>query len=72
MKRKLQTMPAIAFALFLASGCANVTPFPGTNGELTFCQGAKPLRWSQMDTDDTIVQIKELNAVGVRLCGWGK
>lgn len=43
---------------------------PGTNGELTFCQGAKPIRWSQMDTDETIAQIKELNAIGGKLCGW--
>jgi hypothetical protein len=40
--------------------------------ELTFCDGAKPIYWSKKDTDKTIWQIKEHNAVGKQSCGWGK
>lgn len=37
----------------------------------TFCAVAKPIYWSSKDTDDTIAQAKEHNAVGKALCGWG-
>jgi len=43
-----------------------------TDGHAGFCDIASPIYWSKADTADTIVQAKELNAVGVKLCGWGK
>jgi len=38
----------------------------------SFCLVALPISWSTKDTDETIEQVKEHNAVGKRLCGWGK
>jgi hypothetical protein len=36
----------------------------------SFCAVAKPILWSARDTDETIRQAKEHNAVGATLCGW--
>jgi hypothetical protein len=36
------------------------------------CTAFAPLYWSRTDTDKTIAQIKEYNAAGKALCGWGK
>lgn len=41
-------------------------------GRAAFCDVAEPIAWSALDTDGTIRQAKEHNAVGTRLCGWGK
>jgi hypothetical protein len=38
--------------------------------DASFCQVAKPMVWSLRDTDSTIEQVKEHNAVGAALCGW--
>lgn len=35
-----------------------------------FCLLAKPFYWSAKDTDETIKQAKEHNAVGAKLCNW--
>lgn len=40
-----------------------------TVGADTFCRVAKPITWSSRDTDETIREVKEHNAVYVRLCG---
>jgi len=48
--------------------CATTTALDGTD----FCVAAKPIYWSQKDTDRTIWQVKEHNAAGKVLCGWGK
>jgi hypothetical protein len=40
-------------------------------GHASFCDVAKPILWSVRDTDATIAQVKEHDAVGVALCGWG-
>jgi hypothetical protein len=31
---------------------------------------SQPIHWSQKDTPETVEQIKEHNAIGVKLCGW--
>jgi len=58
-----------ASLMLTLAGCAKETPSGGTS--LTFCDGAKPILWSSKDTDGTLRQIKEHNAVGVDACGWG-
>jgi hypothetical protein len=35
------------------------------------CASFAPVYWSKSDTDKTIAQAKEHNAVGKALCGWG-
>lgn len=39
-------------------------------GRAAFCDVAEPIRWSATDTGPTVAQVKEHNAVGVRLCEW--
>jgi hypothetical protein len=36
------------------------------------CASFKPVRWSKTDTPITIAQIKEHNAAGKAICGWGR
>lgn len=38
--------------------------------ERALCEAFRPLLWSARDTDETIRQAREHNAVGVRVCGW--
>lgn len=35
----------------------------------TFCQASQPIRWSRLDTPETIAQAKAHNRVWRRLCG---
>jgi hypothetical protein len=52
--------------------CAATMDFSArTDAGASFCAVAKPILWSARDTDETIVQAKEHNAVGIKLCGWG-
>ena len=63
----------IGCATMTASGGGTDLP-AGTDklGRAAFCDVAEPIAWSALDTDGTIRQAKEHNAVGVRLCAWGK
>lgn len=61
-----------------AGACGSLMDFAGielkgtaTNAD-SFCLIAEPISWSTKDTDQTIQQVKEHNAVGKRLCHWGK
>ncbi len=38
---------------------------------LVACASFKPVYWSKADTAQTVAQIKENNAAGKALCGWG-
>lgn len=68
---------AMTFALicpFILSSCATTMGSAArTDGAsaLLFCDGAKPVRWSARDSEGTIAQVKEHNAVGRDACGWG-
>ena len=72
---------ALIWTAVVLIGCATMTasgggtdPPAGTDklGRAAFCDVAEPIRWADQDTDATIAQVKEHNAVGVRLCAWGK
>jgi len=77
---------AMLFAATLAltlTGCAHPTPSsvpvepapiasPVPPAWLGFCAHAKPITWSAKDTDGTLEQVKEHNALGVAHCDWGK
>lgn len=54
----------------ILSGCQTTTVSSGTDA--TFCGAARAIYWSSKDTSGTVVQVKEHNAVGKTLCGWGK
>jgi hypothetical protein len=40
------------------------------SGEIS-CDPWRPIYWSKADTAGTIGQVKEHNAVGKAICGWG-
>jgi hypothetical protein len=41
-----------------------------TINTLAACDVLRPIYWSKKDTLKTIAQIKELNAIGKKACGW--
>lgn len=68
--RLLRHARVLALMLPLApSTCATTTGSEGT--DVSFCGAARAILWSKSDTDGTIEQVKEHNAVGKRICGWG-
>ena len=74
MRSKLRMRLVLLSSLMLfstLSGCETTTGSGATDGHASFCSVASPIYWSKDDTASTIEQAKELNAVGVKLCGWG-
>lgn len=74
LAKRLLTLPA---AILLAS-CETTTDGAGISADAiepiahaSFCTVAKPISWSSQDTPATVAEIKEHNAVGRTLCGWG-
>lgn len=55
----------------LTASCTT-TGSGGTSATLVACQSFKPVYWSRADTPATVAQIKENNAAGKALCGWGQ
>jgi hypothetical protein len=59
--------------LILPSSCATMTGSSvTTDATRVACQSFDPITWSAKDTAVTVAQVKEHNAVGKALCGWGK
>lgn len=65
---RLAKLSALTLPLTL-SACQTTTGSGGTDAP--FCGAARPIYWSTKDTSTTVVQVKEHNAVGRTLCGWG-
>lgn len=61
---------SVATSPLILTGCAPTTVSSGT--EASFCGAARAIYWSTKDTDQTIAQVREHNAVGKSICGWGK
>ena len=59
----------ILLATPLAS-CAT-TDSGGISAAMVACGSFKPVYWSKNDTTATVAQVKENNAAGKALCGWG-
>lgn len=58
-------------SLSILAACGGMTPSSApTSAPSEFCAIARPITWSRKDTDQTILAIKEYDAVGVKLCGW--
>lgn len=55
-----------AVVALLTAACVHARP----QAVASFCDIAKPIYWSDQDTDETIQQAKEHNAVGKDQCGW--
>ena len=62
-KLSVLTLPVIL------TGCQTTTVSDGTDA--SFCGAARAIYWSKKDTAGTQEQVKEHNAVGKTLCGWG-
>lgn len=50
----------------LGIGCQK--PMTAIAGTDAFCQASRPIRWSRLDTPETIAQAKAHNRVWTRLC----
>lgn len=63
-----RTMVFVAISAVLLVGCqGRLMPTAGDAVSI-FCATVQPIRWSTADTDLTIQQARELNAVYVELC----
>jgi hypothetical protein len=65
---------AILFGLILLAtplASCQTTGSDGISPSLVACGSFKPVYWSKSDTTQTITQVKEHNAAGKALCGWG-
>jgi hypothetical protein len=66
---------AMLFALMLLPGlsaCETMMASGETStlGAASFCELAQPIHWSKRDTDETIIEVKAHNAIGVKFCAW--
>lgn len=52
------------------ASCAT-TDSGGISAAMVACGSFKPVYWSKNDTTATVAQVKENNAAGKALCGWG-
>ena len=53
----------------ILTGCVTMAS-GGTETRAALCDQFRPIRWSSADTNETILQAKQTNAVGRALCGW--
>jgi hypothetical protein len=69
----LLTKPVLICAILspvTLTACATTIPSVAPTDKVA-CASFAPVYWSKSDTDKTIAQAKEHNAVGKALCGWG-
>lgn len=66
---RLASLSGLILLATLTASCQ--TTGSGGTSTLVACQSFKPVYWSRSDTPDTVAQIKENNAAGKALCGWG-
>lgn len=71
MSRKQPTLAVlfVTASMLTLTSCATTTDFAGTTDASVACLSFEPIRWSPQDTDQTIIQVKEHNAVWRALCG---
>lgn len=69
MRSTLAVRLALLSGLLMLAGCQTT----GMNSAATkapFCSLAEPIFYSKADTELTKKQVRELNAIGKKLCGW--
>ena len=69
-RKSRATLSALALCAILAACTTMTGSSDPIESRATFCAVAKPILWSERDTDATIEQVKEYNAVGAALCLW--
>ena len=67
MIRNIFAMMTAFAGISLLSGCT-----PNLTAAYVYCDVSKPISWSTKDTDQTIAEVKEANAVHKSLCGGKK
>ena len=68
MKSTLVAVLVLTSAPLMLAACQTMIPSSVTRA--SFCDLAEPVRYSRLDTELTKKQVRELNAIGVKLCGW--
>lgn len=76
-KHRLFATICVAGLTLILTACATMTDLGGARDapppqRAAFCDVAKPIGWAVLDTNQTIAEVKAHNAVGKRLCDWGK
>lgn len=64
MIRRIFATMTVTAAISALAGCA-MAPLPAS---MVYCKIEKPISWSTKDTDQTIREVKEHNAVFSSLC----
>lgn len=65
--KKAELALTLVFTLTLAA-CATMMDSREQTKSSSFCLIVKPISWSKHDTDETLVQVKRLNAQWKALC----
>jgi hypothetical protein len=68
--RKLGNWCGLPLSAILLSSCATTGSSVPT--DRVACRSFEPIYWSGKDTPKTIAQVKEHNAAGKAVCGWGQ
>ena len=73
VRQKLANLSALTL-LGILPACSTMTTVSSapTSSTRVACQSFAPITWSGKDTQLTVEQVKEHNAAGKALCGWGK
>ena len=67
MPKKLLSLSVLVLLL----GCQSPNQTASAVTSSDFCLVTDgPIRWSAKDTDETIIQVKKFNAIGLKLCHW--
>lgn len=68
--KTLATSSALMLLAILLASC--VTTGSSVPVTKVACGSFQPITWSGKDTPATVLQVKEHNAAGKAICGWGK
>lgn len=72
--RVLARLANLLMLLLLATviaGCKTTDSAGATDAVRVACQSFQAIYWSKNDTPETVKQVKEHNAAGKAICGWG-
>ena len=70
MKLRLVARLGLISGLLILAGCQTLGINSSAIKHASFCALAEPILYSKADTELTKKQVRELNAIGKKLCGW--
>lgn len=71
LPKRLAPLLAMLLSGILLASCATMTASSVPTDRVA-CGSFEPIYWSAKDTAPTVAQVKEHNAAGKAICGWGK